>query len=130
MVRGNLSLTLIVVVLIALCALSARLTWALVGDDGLDVDLFGMAFAQDTTDFDLTTPQYETTQEFTQYDTTVQYETTTDDITDTTTYEYQYSTTPLFESGGPEDGPVPPVPGGGCPEEFPVERGDGCYVER
>ena len=39
----------------------------------------------------------------------------------------QYSTTPLFESGGPGDGPVPPMPGGGCPEEFPVERGGSCW---
>ena len=33
----------------------------------------------------------------------------------------------LMEAGGPEDGPAPKMPGGGCPEEFPVERGDGCY---
>jgi hypothetical protein len=120
MVRGNLSLTLIVVVLIALCALSARLTWALSGDSGWG--LFGMAFAQGTT-------QYETTEYTTQFDTT-QFDTTTDDVTDDTTFEYQYSTTPLFTSGGPEDGPVPPMPGGGgCPSEYPVEKGDGCFVE-
>jgi len=118
MVRGNLSLTLIVVVLIALCALSARLTWAMAGDGEFDFGLFGMAFAQDTT-------QYETTQ----YDTVTQYETTTDDFTDDTTDVYQYETTPLFTSGGPEDGPVPPMPGGGCPPEYPVEKDDGCYVE-
>lgn len=116
MVRSNLSLTLIVVVLFALFALSARLTFAMAGDGGFDLGLFGMAFAQETT-------QYETTQY------TTQYETTTDDITETTTYEYQYNTTPLFESGGPEDGPVPPMPGGDCPPEYPVEKGDGCYVE-
>ena len=40
---------------------------------------------------------------------------------------YQYSTTPLFTSGGPEDGPMPPMPGGGCPEEFPAEREGGCW---
>jgi hypothetical protein len=117
MVRGNLSLTLIVVVLIALCALSARLTWALAGDGDFDMGLFGMAFAQETT-------QYETTQY------TTQYETTTDDDTDDTTYEYQYNTTPLFTSGGPEGGPVPPMPAGECPPEYPVEKGDGCYVEQ
>lgn len=125
MVRGNLSLTLIVVVLIALCALSARLTWAMAGDGEFDFGIFGMAFAQDDT------TQYETTQYNTtsQYETT-QYETTTDDAgIDDTTDEYQYDTTPLFTSGGPEDGPVPPMPGGGCPPEYPVEKGDGCYVE-
>ena len=126
MVRGNLTLTLIVVALIALCALSARLTWALAGDD---FGLFSRANAQETT-------QYETTE----YNTTVQFEDTTDDFTDTTQYnttvqfedttdEYQYQTTPLFTSGGPEEGPVPPMPGGGCPPEYPVEKGDGCYVE-
>ncbi len=104
MARGNLSLTLIAVVLIALCALSARLTWALAEDD---FGLFGRADAQETS-------QYETT----------------DDFTDDTTYEYQYETTPLFTSGGPEDGPVPPMPGGGCPPEYPTEQGDGCYVEQ
>ncbi len=33
----------------------------------------------------------------------------------------------LMESGGPEDGPVPAMPGGGCPEEFSVARGGACY---
>ena len=41
--------------------------------------------------------------------------------------EYQYSTAPLFESGGPEEGPVPTMPGGGCPEEFPKDRGGVRY---
>ena len=35
--------------------------------------------------------------------------------------------TPLLESGGPQDGPVPAMPGGGCPEEFPVERNGACW---
>ena len=30
-------------------------------------------------------------------------------------------------AGRPERGPVPLMPGGGCPEEYPVERGDACY---
>jgi hypothetical protein len=33
----------------------------------------------------------------------------------------------LLEAGGPQDGPVPALPGGGCPAEFPVEQGDACY---
>jgi len=33
----------------------------------------------------------------------------------------------LLEAGGPEDGPVPALPGGGCPTEFPVEQGNACY---
>ena len=35
----------------------------------------------------------------------------------------------LMEAGGISDGPAPKMPGGGCPEEFPIERGDGCYLE-
>ncbi|MBD0299492.1 MAG: hypothetical protein ICV82_04320 [Nitrososphaera sp.] len=33
----------------------------------------------------------------------------------------------LFDSGGPTIGPAPVMPGGGCPDEFPVERDDLCY---
>jgi hypothetical protein len=33
----------------------------------------------------------------------------------------------LLEAGGPEDGPVPALPGGGCPTEFPVEQENACY---
>jgi hypothetical protein len=33
----------------------------------------------------------------------------------------------LFDAGGPEGGPVPLMPGGGCPSEYPVKRGDACY---
>jgi micrococcal nuclease len=41
-------------------------------------------------------------------------------------------TTPLgdrtvLDSGGPQNGPVPLMPGGGCPAEYPHERGDLCY---
>src|SRR5215213_4308303 len=33
----------------------------------------------------------------------------------------------LFNSGGPENGRVPLMRGGGCPVEFPIERADLCY---
>jgi hypothetical protein len=56
-------------------------------------------------------------------DDTTQYQYQEDDGTSTT----QYSTTPLFESGGPEGGPMPLTPGGGCPGEFPIERDGGCW---
>jgi endonuclease YncB( thermonuclease family) len=35
--------------------------------------------------------------------------------------------TNLFNAGGPENGPVPLMPDGGCPVEYPVERGHLCY---
>ena len=33
----------------------------------------------------------------------------------------------FFRSGGPENGPVPLMPNGGCPVEYPTERDDLCY---
>ena len=33
---------------------------------------------------------------------------------------------PLLQAGGPTNGPVPPMPGGGCPTGFPVAAGGGC----
>lgn len=34
---------------------------------------------------------------------------------------------PLFKTAGPEDGPVPLMPDGECPKEFPAKRGGACY---
>lgn len=34
----------------------------------------------------------------------------------------------LFESGGPTSGPLPLMPNGGCPQEFPEQRGKACYA--
>jgi hypothetical protein len=33
----------------------------------------------------------------------------------------------LFNAGGPTNGPVPLMPDGGCPEEFPVKHNGLCY---
>jgi hypothetical protein len=33
-----------------------------------------------------------------------------------------------LDSGGPRYGPVPHLPNGGCPVEYPIEREDGCYT--
>jgi hypothetical protein len=35
--------------------------------------------------------------------------------------------TDLFESGGPRSGPLPLMPDGGCPKEFPVRTNGACY---
>ena len=35
----------------------------------------------------------------------------------------------LMDAGGPAAGPVPLMPGGGCPGEYPVRRHDACYPE-
>ena len=34
----------------------------------------------------------------------------------------------LFESGGPTSGPLPLMPNGECPQEFPEQRGKACYA--
>ncbi len=33
----------------------------------------------------------------------------------------------LLKAGGPSDGPVPLMPGGGCPEGYSVARAGACY---
>ena len=33
----------------------------------------------------------------------------------------------LLEAGGPTSGPVPLMPDGGCPQEFPTKRDEVCY---
>ena len=45
----------------------------------------------------------------------------------TTTTTPPTPTRTTMDSGGPERGPVPPMPGGGCPDEYQVERGGACY---
>ncbi len=50
----------------------------------------------------------------------------------TTSEEYQYTSEDdsgnvLMEAGGPNAGPAPKMPNGGCPDEFPVERGGSCF---
>lgn len=53
---------------------------------------------------------------------------------DTTAGSQQYATDEqygnsgtLMEAGGPAAGPVPAMPGDGCPEEYPNERDGVCY---
>jgi hypothetical protein len=36
--------------------------------------------------------------------------------------------TPSFKAGGAEAGPVPLMPNGRCPKEFPVKQGGACYA--
>lgn len=33
----------------------------------------------------------------------------------------------LFKAGGPSEGPMPLMPDGGCPKEFPLQRGGVCF---
>jgi hypothetical protein len=40
----------------------------------------------------------------------------------------QAETRRLLEAGGPTDGPVPAMPDGGCPKEYPFERSGACHA--
>ena len=142
MTRTNFTITLAIIALIALGAISARLTLALIGDDegflGQNTAYAqedSTSMAEESTGFDRTTSQDDggdtsggdTSGDTTQYETT-QYENTSSGGTtqyETTQYE---TTTPLMQSGGPEDGPVPPLPSGGCPDEFPVDKDGACFA--
>jgi len=118
---------------------------ALTDPNGLDPDADGEACEEYPYPQDETTTQFETTQlETTQFETTrsIPTETTTQDETTTRsipaeTTQYQpppvtvaeppVEEPPLFVSGGPGDGPAPLMPNGGCPPEYPIEKGDGCH---
>lgn len=41
--------------------------------------------------------------------------------------QYQDESDDLLSAGGSDDGPVPVMPGGGCPSEYPIDLIDGCY---
>ena len=36
--------------------------------------------------------------------------------------------TPSLNAGGPEDGPLPLMPSGSCPKEYPEVRDNACYA--
>lgn len=100
--------------------------------------LTNSAIAQDTTSNALETTQEttgETTaestglQETTQQGTTAQQSTLPEETTAQQT-TVQERTNRLKDSGGPRARAVPLMPGGRCPAEFPVRRGEACYPRR
>lgn len=42
--------------------------------------------------------------------------------------QYQGESGDLLSAGGSDEGPVPRMPGGDCPREYPVGLIDGCYT--
>jgi endonuclease YncB( thermonuclease family) len=79
-----------------------------------------------------TTPLAITPQAATQQPTTSQPAAPQPTTPQRTTPRHAPPTTPLGErtvldSGGPQNGPVPLMPDGGCPVEYPDQRGDLCY---
>src|SRR5215207_10365812 len=76
-----------------------------------------------------TTPEATAPQAATQEPTTLQPAAPQPTTPQRTTPQPAPPTTPLgdrtvLDSGGPKNGPVPLMPDGGCPVEYPVERGD------
>lgn len=54
--------------------------------------------------------------------------TTRETTTSPSSEQYTSKDAGLLQAGGPLDGgPVPLMPGGECPEEFPVEKSEGCF---
>ena len=43
-------------------------------------------------------------------------------------YQQDLGSGDLFDSGGSSIGPVPLMPDGGCPSQFPAERDGACYT--
>src|SRR5829696_628316 len=144
------ALVVLAVLMMAAGAFVARMTWELVpgasAQEELDCpDFDSQAAAQEELERDLTDPNGldpdadgEACDEYPypQDETTTQDETTMRSIpAETTQYQPPPVTVaeptvdepPLFVSGGPGDGPAPLMPNGGCPPEYPIEKGDGCH---
>ncbi len=43
-------------------------------------------------------------------------------------YQKDLGSDNLFDAGGPAAGPVPPMPDGSCPPEFPTKQNGACYT--
>lgn len=105
----------------------------------LDEDGDGIACNEEGVELELAAQQGTTTQEEEQYsgddaeDTATEEQYSADDggnssaiSGDSSNTTFSRGSGTLLEAGGPEDGPVPLMPGGGCPKEFPIEQPDGC----
>lgn len=122
--------------LVLACGFTARVGWAYI-DVGSSVDQISAARAADTSssqeiaqsdssdinvnadDGASSGSEAETTNESTSA-AQEQYGDASDD-------QYEDASDDLLSAGGSDDGPVPPMPGGGCPSEYPINLVDGCY---
>ena len=86
------------------------------------------ARAQQTTAGQITTAE-QTVQEATTASPAPATTTTASPSPTTTTATPDQERSPLMDAGGPAAGPVPLMPGGGCPQEYPVRRHEACYPE-
>jgi len=106
-------------------AAQEELERALTDPNGLDPDADGEACEEYTYPEDETTTQFETTRSI-PGETTTQSQPPPPPVT---VAEPPVDEPPLYVSGGPGDGPAPPMPdgGGGCPPEYPLEENGGCW---
>jgi hypothetical protein len=84
------------------------------------------ARAQETTSPEATTTGQVTTAEQTTLETTAE-NSPAPETTSTASAAPTQQRGPLMEAGGPTAGPVPLMPGGGCPKEYPTRRHGACY---
>ena len=136
--RGlSLPVKLALCCLVLACGFTARVGWAYM-DVGSAVDTISAARAADTssnaqsesssedinvTADDGTSSGSETTSAGSEATTAAQgqYGDASDD-------QYQEESGDLLSAGGSDKGPVPHMPGGECPREYPVDLIDGCYT--
>jgi hypothetical protein len=109
--RKVLTLT-VVVVLVFAAGFTARLTWEQLMDPSTP------AVAQDTTSPSPGTTTDESNAAQDQYD----------DNAARDQYQQDTGKGQLMDAGGSSSGPVPLMPDGGCPAEFPVKQGEACYL--
>jgi hypothetical protein len=101
----------VVVVLVFTAGFTSRLTWEQLMDPSTP------AVAQDTTAPSPTTTADRSNAAQDQYD----------DNAAQDQYQQDTGKGQLMDAGGPSSGPVPLMPDGSCPAEFPVRQDEACY---
>lgn len=140
---GSLSLPvkLALCCLILACGFTARIGWAYM-DVGSSVDQISAARAADTSEAqeiaqtdssgekDINVTPDDATSSGSETDATSGSEAATaaqDQYGSASDDQYKDGSSNLLSAGGSNDGPVPIMPDGQCPEEYPVNLIDGCY---
>jgi hypothetical protein len=133
----SLPVKVLLIALILACGFTARVAWAYIGDDGKGsvVSVSRVATSEEIAQTDTTAAEDQYSDDVTdrevqeQFDIEVQNsdEQYIDQYADQ--YEDQYGDEgTLMEAGGLSDGPVPLMPGGDCPPEFPIKLSQACYA--
>ena len=127
----SMTLRMLVVALVLACGFTLLMAWKELADPTTPAQAQEetTTVQEPTTTPPITTPTQPTSPEPPSPPTTPP--TTTTTPPPTTATPPPTTTTPppttTMNAGGPERGPVPLMPGGGCPEEYPLERGGACF---